>query len=187
MLTDPVNRGHVPAQLPTSWFRNLPKTSRLPELVIITTSPAANVDCTEISAGASANVTGLVRAEGSFEFSTTTESAAILCLPNSATRHEVLKKRAIQEYAIANGADWYAYANSRDYLAREASNGTLYLVTGCDKTDSWDLAAVGKPPHSRSVCLTFIASEVVCGEVRGAPTWSTDFSADTCDSPSSLD
>ncbi len=91
----------------------------------------------------------------------------------------MLNKRAIKEYAIANGADWYTYVNSRDYLAREASNGTLYLVTGCDKTDSWGLAAVGKPSHSRSVRLSFIAAGMAGGVVRGAHTWSSNFSADT--------
>ncbi|PBK79369.1 hypothetical protein ARMGADRAFT_907175, partial [Armillaria gallica] len=104
---------------------------------------SANVDCTEISAGAS------------FEFRTTKDSAAILCLPNSATKYENLNKRAIKDYATANGAAWYNYVNSSEYLGREAPNGSLYVVTGCDKTDSWGTAAVGKPSQSREVSISF--------------------------------
>ncbi|KAK0219556.1 hypothetical protein EDD85DRAFT_915594 [Armillaria nabsnona] len=175
---DPVNRDHVPPSFQPLLSQNT-ESLQITRACYHYNITSANVDCTEISAGASANVTGLVQAEASFEFSTTKESAAILCLPNSATKYEMLNKRAIKEYAIANGADWYTYVNSRDYLAREASNGTIYLVTGCDKTDSWGLAAVGKPSHSRSVRLSFIAAGMIGGEVRAAHTWSTNFSADT--------
>ncbi|PBK82571.1 hypothetical protein ARMGADRAFT_975532, partial [Armillaria gallica] len=146
---DPVNRDHVPPSFQPLLSQNI-ESLQITRACYHYNIISANVDCTEISAGASANVTGLVRAEASFEFNTMKESAAILCLPNSAAKYEMLNKKAIKEYAIANGADWYTYVNSRDYLAREASNGTLYLVTGCDKTDSWGLAAVGKPSHSRS-------------------------------------
>ncbi len=93
--------------------------------------------------------------------------------------HEILSKGAIKEYATANGAVWYTYVNSSQYLGREASNGSLYVVTGCDKTDSWGTAAVGKPSHSRSVCLSFIAACMAGGELRAGHTWNAGFSADT--------
>ncbi len=121
----------------------------------------------------------LARVGASFEFSTTKESAAILCLPNSATKHEYLNKGAIKEYATANGAAWYNYVNGSQYLARDAPNGSLYVVTGCDITDSWGTAAVRKPSHSRSLCLSFTAAGVTGGEVRAGHTWSAGSSVDT--------
>ncbi len=121
----------------------------------------------------------LARAEASFEFSTRKESAAILCLPNSATKHEIFNKAAIKAYATANGAAWYNYVNSPQYLGREVPNGSLYVVTGCDKTDSWGTAAVSKPSHSRSVCLSFVAAGMPGGDIRASHTWSAGFSADT--------
>ncbi|KAK0484730.1 hypothetical protein IW261DRAFT_1458369 [Armillaria novae-zelandiae] len=122
---------------------------------------------------------GLARAGASFKFSTAKESTAILCLPNSATKHECLNKGAIKEYVTANGAAWYSYVNGSQYLARDAPNGSLYVVTGCDITDSWGTAAVRKPSHSRSLCLSFTAAGVVSGEVKAGHTWSPGSSVDT--------
>ncbi|KAK0464128.1 hypothetical protein IW261DRAFT_1347340, partial [Armillaria novae-zelandiae] len=127
---DPVNRDHVPPNFQPLHSQNT-ESLQITQACYHYNITSANVDCTEISGGASSN------AEVSFEFTTTKESAAILCLPNSATKYEMLNKKAIKDYAIAHGADRYTYVNGCDYLAQEASNGTLYLVTGCDKTDSW--------------------------------------------------
>ncbi len=121
----------------------------------------------------------LAQAGASFEFSTTKESAAILCLPNSATKYENLNKGAIKEYATANGAAWYNYVNGSQYLARDAPNGSLYVVTGCDITNSWGTAAIRKPSHSRSLRLRFTAAGVAGGEFKAGHSWSAGSSVDT--------
>ncbi|PBK66406.1 hypothetical protein ARMSODRAFT_1048373 [Armillaria solidipes] len=164
---DPVNNGNVPPN-----FHPLRPSNSEPLRVIpgcygynVT---SAEVNYTEISAGISADAIG-----------TTKEAAAILCLPNSATKHEILNKAAIKAYATANGAAWYNYVNGPQYLGREAPNGSLYVVTGCDKTDSWGTAAVSKPSHSRSVRLSFIAAGMAGGDIRASHAWSAGFSADT--------
>ncbi|KAK0498774.1 hypothetical protein EDD18DRAFT_50439 [Armillaria luteobubalina] len=175
---DPVNNGNVPPG-----FRPLRPSNSEPLRVIPAcfgyNITSAEVDYTEISAGISADVAGVARGEASFEFSTAKESAAILCLPNRATKHEILNKAAIKAYATANGAAWYNYVNSPEYLGREAPNGSLYVVTGCDKTDSWGTATVSNPSRSRSVRLSFMAAGVAGGDIRASHTWSTGFSADT--------
>ncbi|KAK0476578.1 hypothetical protein EDD18DRAFT_1297353, partial [Armillaria luteobubalina] len=136
---DPVNGGNVPPDFRPLCLNN-PGSPQITQACYNYNITSAHVNCREISAGVSADVTSLARAEASFEFSTTEESAAILCLPRRATKHETLSKGAIKEYAIANGAAWYTYVNSLDYLGRDAPNGSLYIVTGCDKTDSWGTA-----------------------------------------------
>ncbi|KAK0194414.1 hypothetical protein F5146DRAFT_977798 [Armillaria mellea] len=175
---DPVNIGNVPPG-----FHPLHPSNSGPLRVIPacygSNITSAEVDYKEISAGISADATALARAEASFEFTTAKESAAILCLPNSATKREILNKAAIKEYATTNGAAWYNYVNGPQYLGREAPNGSLYVVTGCDKTDSWGTAAVSKPSHSRSVCLSFTAGGMAGGDIRASHTWSAGFSADT--------
>lgn len=45
----------------------------------------------------------------------------------------------LRKYAVENVENWYRFANGA--LGREAENGSIYLVTGCDKTKSWGLAS----------------------------------------------
>ncbi|KAK0479473.1 hypothetical protein EDD18DRAFT_1086415 [Armillaria luteobubalina] len=136
---DPVNNGNVPLGFHPLQAQNSESLQIIPACYHYSIT-SANVNYTEISASVSTN------AGASFEFTTTKKSAAILCLPNSATKREILNKKAIREYATANGVAWYTYVNQ--YLGREASNRTLYVVTGCDKTDSWGIAAIAKPSQS---------------------------------------
>ncbi|KAK0484733.1 hypothetical protein IW261DRAFT_853820 [Armillaria novae-zelandiae] len=175
---DPINNGNVPPD-----FHPLRPSNSEPLRVIPAcydyNITSAEVDYKEFSAGISADATGLAGAEASFEFTTSKESAAVLCLPNSATKHEILNKAVIKAYATANGAAWYNYVNSPEYLGREAPNGSLYVVTGCDKTDSWGTAAVSKPSRSRSVQLRFMAAGVAGGDIGASHMWSSGFSADT--------
>jgi len=61
-----------------------------------------------------------------------------------------------REYAVQNAESWYNYVNGP--RGREAENGSIYLVTGCDKSKSWGVASFSDV--SGSFTLTFIpASE----------------------------
>ncbi len=81
-----------------------------------------------------------------FQFSTKKAQAAVLMLPDGAHRY-VAKNRSIYEkYASENGIAWYQYANGT--LGRGAPNGSLYLVTGCDKCRSWGTAAISQPERN---------------------------------------
>ncbi len=67
-------------------------------------------------------------------------------LPDGGNRYDTKHRSLFQQYATENALSWYIYANGLDHLARQAPNGSLYLVTGCDKTRSWGIAAVSRRP-----------------------------------------
>ncbi|KAK0447284.1 hypothetical protein EV421DRAFT_1706799 [Armillaria borealis] len=140
---------------------------------------SADVSYREISASVSADAVGIVGAGASFEFCTTRETAAILCLPQSATKYDFLNKSLIEKYARTHGASWYHYVNSPRFLGRQAPNGSLYVVTGCDKTTSWGAAAVMKPANTRSISLRFTGAGIGGGEIRVGHEWTSGFTVDT--------
>ncbi len=69
--------------------------------------------------------------------------------------------------------------NGRE-LGRCAANGTLYLVTGCDKTDSWGTAAFCHRPESTTeVSLKFLAAGVGESSFSLASTWDITMGVET--------
>ncbi|PBK64953.1 hypothetical protein ARMSODRAFT_892389, partial [Armillaria solidipes] len=124
---DPINGGNVPPGFKPLQLSNAEPVS----------ADASGYGYASFSLHALTCTLRIVSAGASFEFSTTRETAAILCLPQSATKYDFLNKSLIKEYSYMHGASWYHYVNSPQYLGREAANGSLYVVTGCDKTTSW--------------------------------------------------
>ncbi|KAF8172653.1 hypothetical protein BJ912DRAFT_911102 [Pholiota molesta] len=86
--------------------------------------------------------------EVELDFTTTDERAAMLYLPHGADREDVIARGLYREYAARYGKSWYKFFNGE--LKYEARNNSLYLVTGCDKSGSWALAA-GSPQTGSSV------------------------------------
>ncbi|KAK0214693.1 hypothetical protein EDD85DRAFT_753328, partial [Armillaria nabsnona] len=68
----------------------------------------------------------------SFNVGTSEASAAILHLPNYSTKYEALNKALFKDCARQHGVSWYNFINGS--LGWKAPNGSLYLITGCDKT-----------------------------------------------------
>lgn len=66
-------------------------------------------------------------------------SGAILILPHGAIQEDARNLRSFREYAMQHAVKWYQYVNGP--RGREASNGSLYLVTGCVKAKSWGIAS----------------------------------------------
>ena len=60
-------------------------------------------------------------------------------MPQGAHHEELNNIRRFREYALIHAESWYQYANGP--CGREIGNGELHLVTGCDKTTSWGIAA----------------------------------------------
>lgn len=104
----------------------------------------------------------------SFEVKTSEASTAILLLPNYSTRCETLNK----EYARRHGVSWYNYVNGS--LGRNAPNGSLYLITGCDKTATWGNAVVGRTDRSFTFALKCTLMTTVGGTVKVANSWIND-------------
>ena len=68
----------------------------------------------------------------------------ILVLPDGASREDFVPSSSLYEYIERNAIDWYSHIPQvlRGSLAC-ISNGSLYLITGCDKTRS--VICVGVP------------------------------------------
>ena len=61
-------------------------------------------------------------------------------MPEGAISEDLENLPRFREYAAANVKKWYKYINGP--LGREAKNGDVRLVVGCDKATSWGMAAL---------------------------------------------
>ena len=82
---------------------------------------------------------------------------AILTMPRGARSEDLENLATFREYAAANVADWYRFANGP--RGREAKNGEVRLVVGFDKTSSWGIATFANQSHQNSCRLKFGPSE----------------------------
>lgn len=66
----------------------------------------------------------------------------VLVLPNGANREEFINPSRIYPYVKANAVSWYQFYNgdSERETSSPISNGTVYIVTGVDRADSWATA-----------------------------------------------
>ena len=88
----------------------------------------------------------LLRARGGhseFSVSSSAREGGILVLPDGASREDFVHTSSLLEYIERNAVDWYSHVPhiSRGSLD-SVSNGSLYLITGCDKTHSAICVAV---------------------------------------------
>ncbi|TFK38870.1 hypothetical protein BDQ12DRAFT_83332 [Crucibulum laeve] len=63
---------------------------------------------------------------------------ALLSLPEGALREDLKNEGHLAEYISTNAECWYAYA--RNIAGRAIDRNSLYLVTGCMKSESWGIA-----------------------------------------------
>ncbi|KAE9402506.1 hypothetical protein BT96DRAFT_785704, partial [Gymnopus androsaceus JB14] len=100
----------------------------------------SGVESVTFNAGASAQVpcvpTLTIGAE--IELNFTRSSGAVLMLPDGAARVDYQNRASFLEYAAQNAKSWYDFVNGP--LGRETENGSLYLITGHDKTCPWEMA-----------------------------------------------
>ncbi|KAK1222700.1 SCF ubiquitin ligase complex subunit cdc4 [Marasmius sp. AFHP31] len=67
-------------------------------------------------------------------------------------------KAIFHNYAFRNGESWYRFVNKE--LGREADNGELYLITGFDKTNSWENAVIYNHTSANSASLAFTTGDL---------------------------
>ncbi|PBK66329.1 hypothetical protein ARMSODRAFT_890651 [Armillaria solidipes] len=180
---DLANQGHVPPQFEPL---RIPQGDPIRKVVSLhrknSSVTSAHVSTTEISVEGSAElpaISSFVAGGGGFEFSTSKAEAAILMLPDGGNRYDTKHRSLFQQYATENALSWYIYANSLDHLARQAPNGSLYLVTGCDKTRSWGAAAVSRPSESHTISFRFVVGPIMEGRITLQTSCSTHIGADT--------
>ncbi|KAJ7181570.1 hypothetical protein C8R43DRAFT_870053, partial [Mycena crocata] len=103
-----------------------------------------------------------------FHFRIADTPGAICVLPTGAQTHTFGNLSNIQDYISAHAVEWYRHINGP--RGRLVENGSLYLITGTTKTDSWGFYAVDNIPRADGQVLTF-------GHLRNEPSkyyWSGD-------------
>lgn len=76
-----------------------------------------------------------------------TREGGILVLPHGASREDLIHTERIHEYAKRNAPYWYQDVNGYGGIVH--TNGSLFLVTGCDKTNDWALASFPYYPGAK--------------------------------------
>ncbi|KJA22651.1 hypothetical protein HYPSUDRAFT_1084056, partial [Hypholoma sublateritium FD-334 SS-4] len=87
-----------------------------------------------------ANQANLIRG---LTFETKDSEGAILTMPQGSHSIDLRNVKNFRQYLAQNAESWYQYVNS-DECGREANNGDLRLVTGCDKTKAWGMATFSR-------------------------------------------
>jgi hypothetical protein len=119
------------------------------------------------------------RSSTGFSFRCFTTEGAILALPDGASREDFRGIARFREYAAQNAESWYKYVNGS--RCRDAENGSIYLVTGCDKTKSWGVASFSD--ISGSFNLTFVPAVAGGGNTNNSFAWEHASSASTNSGP----
>ncbi|KIK62852.1 hypothetical protein GYMLUDRAFT_223412 [Collybiopsis luxurians FD-317 M1] len=79
---------------------------------------------------------------------------AVLMLPNGASRVDYRDLSGLRKHAADHAESWYQYINGPS-LGLEAENGSLYLITGYDKTCTWEAAAFLHSEQKQIISLKF--------------------------------
>jgi len=90
-------------------------------------------------------------------FETSASEGAILTMPEGAFSYDLENIPAFRNYVAANVQKWYQFVNG--VRGREAKNGDIRLVIGCDKTTSWGMAALTNVTQHKVSQLKFKATE----------------------------
>jgi len=78
-------------------------------------------------------------------------------MPEGAVAYDLENIPAFRDYLAANVENWYKFVNG--LRGREAKNGDVRLVIGCDKTTSWGMAALANVTQHKVNQLKFTATE----------------------------
>ncbi|KZP33705.1 hypothetical protein FIBSPDRAFT_669653, partial [Athelia psychrophila] len=78
-------------------------------------------------------------------------------------------------YAMRNGESWYKFVNGE--LGLGAPNGSMCLVTGCDKSTTWRIASVPHGSSSNTIALSFTAAQSVQARASYSFSKETNFPA----------
>ncbi|PBK99984.1 hypothetical protein ARMGADRAFT_525887 [Armillaria gallica] len=171
---DPINKGRVPEGFEPIICADIREVETMYKRGSDIRS--ASVSRIEMSMGGAAESPFLLGGGGGFEFSCSREKGAILVLPDGGARYDALNLSQFRSYTARNAHAWYQFANI--VCGREAVNGSLYLVTGCDKACSWGAASFFNPADTRSFSHKFLVGGVAEGNIKLGYSWKSTSSAD---------
>jgi hypothetical protein len=84
---------------------------------------------------------------------------------------DLLDIATFRRHALKHTIHWYEFVNG--VLGREAPNGSLYLVTGCDKSTTWGAASVSCVSETNSLSLKFTAAQLAEAHAAYTYSWET--------------
>ncbi|CAA7271121.1 unnamed protein product [Cyclocybe aegerita] len=125
---DPINLGCTPPNFVPLEF---PEPSQL-------TRDDAHFPPMTILSSRTVEVTRVKESPIHISFSPTAKEGAALVLPHGGFREDVISTEHLRKYLVEHSLDWYQHLVH--VSAALVHNASLYLVTGCDKTESWHMA-----------------------------------------------
>ncbi|KAJ7499556.1 hypothetical protein FB451DRAFT_996551, partial [Mycena latifolia] len=91
---------------------------------------------------------------------------AMLVLPEGASRENLLPVETFRAHVKRHSCQWYKFAG--DCLP---PNGSLFVVTGCDKTTSWGIATGSTMSGAITLSLRFTVVGLAEGSLRPRYEW----------------
>lgn len=104
-----------------------------------------------------------------FQFTFDTSEGAVLLLPDGGSRENLLNTHVFLQQALAHGLKWYEYAKID--RGRMIENGSLYLITGCDKSISWGIASFSDSTRGNNLSLKFTAPQIAAENPSRLVSW----------------
>ena len=92
---------------------------------------------------------------------------ALLVMPQGAYDEDLRNISRFRDYASLHAESWYQYVNGP--CSRAIGNAELHLITGCDKTTSWVIAAYSHAPSKRVIDDVTLLNFNVSNEARHSP------------------
>ncbi|KAJ7168527.1 hypothetical protein C8R46DRAFT_898139, partial [Mycena filopes] len=80
-------------------------------------------------------------------------SGAVLALPHGARLEKLRNVEHVRQYAACHAESWYKYINGT--RGRALTNGSLYLITGCEKSASGGMASFQNVASDADFQLSF--------------------------------
>ncbi|KAJ6603033.1 hypothetical protein B0H10DRAFT_1957946 [Mycena sp. CBHHK59/15] len=112
-------------------------------------------------------------AGGSVTIEIQSQECVLLVLPEGASRQRLLTVRKFRSYVRKHARHWYTFAWDRLH-----PSDSLFVVTGCDKTTAWGIAAVSTTSGAVGASLKFTAIGAADGSVASQYEWQ-DFGSAT--------
>ncbi|KAF9255246.1 hypothetical protein L218DRAFT_358200 [Marasmius fiardii PR-910] len=118
-----------------------------------------------ISIEASASLPGVpIGAGAGFSIKFNKDRGALVIPPNGANSVDCQSTRTFREYAKQHARSWYHFVH--ETLGMEVENGSIYFITGFDKTDCWDNATFNSDTKERSLELIVMTGGLAGGDGR---------------------
>ena len=90
-------------------------------------------------------------------------------MPDGAFSQELNNVSLFRRYIANHAKSWYEFVNGP--RGREAKNGDLRVVVGCDKTTSWGMATFTDVASPSDLGLRFIANRHANGSISNTNSW----------------